>query len=247
MRAPAAFSVTARRVLAAIITSVAMATLTAGCARQDAVAPVAHSGPRAEPRVDPNTGTTASPRVVDGSRPVPKGGGVYKIGSPYRVGGRWYVPQHDPGYDRAGVASFYADEFHGRKTANGEVFDMGALTAAHPTLPLPSYAYVTNLDSNRTVLVRINDRGPYAHDRIIDLSRQVAIQLGFERQGTARVRVRYAGPAPLDGNDYHERQFLTAQPWARYAVSGGGGNGPIAAQRMYRLGVGSAGGSETRP
>jgi len=188
-----------------------------GCARKETIAPLARAEPAGEPRVDPRTGTTASPRLADGSRPVPKGGGVYKIGSPYRVGRRWYVPKHEPGYDRDGIASFYAEDFHGRQTANGEIFDMGALTAAHPTLPLPSYVYVTNLENGRAVLVRINDRGPYAHDRIIDLSRFVASQLGFERAGTARVRVRYAGAAPLDGNDAHERRFLAAQPWARLA------------------------------
>jgi rare lipoprotein A len=90
---------------------------------------------------------------------------------------------------------------------------MDALTAAHPTLPLPSYAYVTNMRNGRTILVRINDRGPYAHDRVIDLSRRAARELGTEQAGVAEVRVRYAGRAPLDGNDIHERRFLAAQPW----------------------------------
>jgi rare lipoprotein A len=209
-----------------------------GCARKETIAPLARAEPAGEPRVDARTGTTASPRLVDGSQPVPKGGGVYKLGSPYRVGGRWYVPKHEPGYDRDGVASFYAEDFHGRRTANGEIFDMGALTAAHPTLPLPSYVHVTNLENGRAVLVRINDRGPYAHDRIIDLSRFVASRLGFERAGTARVRVRYAGAAPLDGNDAHERRFLAAQPWARLAgdpLAPVAGLGAGAAQRPAGL------------
>lgn len=176
---------------------------------------------RGSPRVadggsayDPKTGTSASPRVhSEGSR-IPRGGGSYKIGQPYKVAGRWYVPREEPGYDRSGIASWYGADFHGRKTANGEIFDMDALTAAHPTLPIPSYAYVTNPANNRTVLVRINDRGPYAHDRIIDLSRRTARELGIEAQGTAHVRVRYVGRAPLDGDDTRERQYLAAQPWS---------------------------------
>ena len=171
------------------------------------------------PQVDPRLGTTPSPRIVDNAAPIPKGGGHHKIGAPYRVAGRLYIPQHDPSYDRRGIASWYGRAFHGRKTANGEIFDKHALTAAHPTLPMPSFAYVTNLANNRTVLVRINDRGPFAHDRIIDLSRRVAQLLGSESSGLAEVRVRYAGPAPLDGNDTHEWQFLYAQPWSRSVLA----------------------------
>jgi rare lipoprotein A len=164
-------------------------------------------------RYDARTGVSASTRVVADGRPIPKGGGRYKVGAPYKVSGRWYVPQEDMNYDRTGVASWYGADFHGRLTANGEVFDMGALTAAHPTLPMPSYAYVTNLETGRTILVRINDRGPYANDRVIDLSRQAARFLGSEAQGLARVRVRYAGRAPLDGDDRQERMYLASQPW----------------------------------
>jgi len=160
------------------------------------------------------TGVSASPRLVEDGRPIPKGGGVYKVGAPYRVSGRWYVPREQPDYDHVGRASWYGADFHGRKTANGEIFDRWALTAAHPTLPIPSYAYVTNPRNNRTILVRINDRGPYAHDRILDLSQAAAQLLDTERQGVATVRVRWAGRAPLDGNDIHERRFLAAQPWA---------------------------------
>lgn len=167
---------------------------------------------------DAGTGVSASPRVV-WNGPVSKGGGRYKLGAPYRVSGRWYIPQEDPTYDRQGVASWYGDDFHGRKTANGEVYDMEALTAAHPTLPLPSYAYVTNMETGRTVLVRVNDRGPYARERVIDLSRQAARLLGSERRGLAHVRVRYAGRAPLDGNDRQEQAFLAGQPW--YGQAGG--------------------------
>jgi rare lipoprotein A len=145
---------------------------------------------------------------------MPKGGGVYKIGSPYQVSGQWFVPRPQPGYDKVGIASWYGTAFHGRRTANGEVYDMTALTAAHPTLPLPSYAYVTNLDNGRTILVRVNDRGPYVADRVIDLSQASARLLGYERGGLGRVRVRYAGPAPLDGNEARERQFLASRTWS---------------------------------
>ncbi|MEW5962744.1 MAG: septal ring lytic transglycosylase RlpA family protein [Pseudomonadota bacterium] len=172
----------------------------AGCASSERAAPQRSADVR------------PSPQVVSGGGPIPKGGGVYKIGSPYQIAGRWYVPRDEPGYDQAGVASWYGSDFHGRRTANGEVFDMNALTAAHPTLPLPSLATVTNLDTGRTILVRINDRGPYAKDRLIDLSRRSARELGFEHMGTARVRVRYAGPAPLDGNDHAERRYLAGRP-----------------------------------
>jgi rare lipoprotein A len=146
---------------------------------------------------------------------VPKGGGIYKVGNPYQVSGRWYVPREDTQYARSGVASWYGAAFHGRRTANGEIYDMHALTAGHPTLPLPSYAYVTNLDNGRTILVRINDRGPYVNDRLIDLSLRSAHELGYSRRGLARVRVRYVGRAPLDGSDAAERRHLAAQPWYR--------------------------------
>jgi rare lipoprotein A len=167
----------------------------------------------AERTVDPRLGTSPSPRYFDDGQRIPRGGGTYKIGQPYRIAGRWYFPREEHGYDRVGVGSWYGDDFHGRKTANGEIYDMRALTAAHPTLPMPSYAWVTNLDNGRTILVRINDRGPYAHDRIIDLSRASAQALGYERKGLSQVRVRYAGPAPLDGDERREIAHLRQQPW----------------------------------
>jgi rare lipoprotein A len=160
-------------------------------------------------------GVSSSPRIADHRGPTRKGGGSFKLGSPYKVAGRWYVPREEPGYDRRGTGSWYGDDFHGRKTANGEIFDMHALTAAHPTLPLPSYAYVTNLATGRTIMVRVNDRGPYVSDRIIDLSHASARALGYENQGHAAVRVRYAGRAPLNGDDRRERQHLASQPWYR--------------------------------
>ncbi|MDX2259246.1 MAG: septal ring lytic transglycosylase RlpA family protein [Hyphomicrobiaceae bacterium] len=148
---------------------------------------------------DPATGTSASPRVWDGTGSPPSIRGRYKLGSPYVVSGRTYVPMHEPDYDRVGIASWYGDAFHGRLTANGEVFDMHAVTAAHPTLPLPSLVRVTSLDTGRSVVVRVNDRGPFVADRIIDLSRASATRLGLLQRGTGRVRVEYLGPAPLDG------------------------------------------------
>jgi rare lipoprotein A len=160
-----------------------------------------------------------SPRVIADGHQVPKGGGAYKLGEPYQIDGQWFVPREEPAYDRSGIASFYSEDFHGRRTSNGEVFDMWALTAAHPTLPLPSYAYVTNLANGRTLLLRVNDRGPYAKGRVIDLSRATARYLGFETQGTAQVRVRYAGRAPLSGEDGNEQRFLANQPWFRVALS----------------------------
>ncbi|MBA2124754.1 septal ring lytic transglycosylase RlpA family protein [Hyphomicrobium methylovorum] len=154
-------------------------------------------------------GVSTSPRVAPHA--FRKGGGHYKLGSPYKVAGRWYVPHEDPNYQASGVASWYGDDFHGRRTANGEVFDARALTAAHPTMPLPSYAVVTNLDNGKSVLVRVNDRGPYVNDRIIDMSHAAASQLGYVNKGRARVRVQYAGRAPLNGDDRREREYLFAQ------------------------------------
>lgn len=129
----------------------------------------------------------------------PSGAGVRKVGAPYQVGGIWYVPREQPDYDVRGIASWYGDAFHLKTTANGEIFDMNAITAAHTTLPLPSLVEVTNLENGRKLVVRVNDRGPFVDNRIIDLSREAAVQLGFQRQGLAKVRVRYVGPAPLTG------------------------------------------------
>lgn len=161
-----------------------------------------------------------SPRVIPLGRPVPKGGGRYKVGKPYQIAGRWYYPTENQSYDRQGIASWYGEKFHGRYTSNGEIYDMDALTAAHPTLPMPTYAQVTNLRNGRTIVVRVNDRGPYKHDRIIDLSRRSANLLGFARNGTAPVRVRYLGRAPINGDDRYERRFLAQQRWHRPRYAG---------------------------
>jgi rare lipoprotein A len=174
------------------------------------------SSPKGSHTVDETQ--TLSPRVIRVGDPVPKGGGVYKIGDPYVAGGKWYVPVNDTSYDEVGIASWYGDFFHGRRTANGEIYDMDALTAAHPTLPMPTYATVTNLANNRTVVVRINDRGPYHDGRIIDLSHKAAELLGFYGHGSTAVRVRYLGPAPMNGDDSYERSVLARQPWAVHVV-----------------------------
>jgi rare lipoprotein A len=155
-------------------------------------------------KVDPKYGVSSSPRVVEFGEPVPKGGGSYRVGKPYMVAGRTYVPEENIHYRREGIASWYGDDFHGRLTANGEIFDMHSLSAAHPTLPLPSYVRVTNLANERSIVVRVNDRGPYAADRVIDLSVKTAQLLGFHDRGLARVRVEYVGRAPLKGSDDRE-------------------------------------------
>jgi len=122
------------------------------------------------------------------------GGGAYKVGDPYQVGGVWYYPAEDPYYDEVGIASWYGDPFDGRRTANGEIYDMNELTAAHKTLPMPIFVRVTNLDNGRSLVLRVNDRGPFVGDRIIDVSRRSAQLLGFEQAGTARVRVQVVDP-----------------------------------------------------
>src|SRR5438067_4824855 len=151
--------------------------------------------------IDPRYGVEPSARVVEPGAPVPKGGGVYRVGSPYVVAGRVYVQHDNPHYRTDGVASWYGSDFHGRSTANGEIFDAEAISAAHPTLPLPSYVRVTNLANGRSIVVRVNDRGPYAHDRLIDVSVRTAELLDFYGHGVARVKVEYVGRAPLEGSD----------------------------------------------
>src|SRR6187401_3615209 len=157
-------------------------------------------------KVDPKYGVSASPRVVDAGEPVPKGGGTYRVGKPYVVAGRTYVPEEDANYRAEGIASWYGEDFHGRLTANGEVYDMHSISAAHPTLPMPSYVRVTNLNNKKSLVVRVNDRGPYHANRVIDLSGKAAELLGFRSRGVARVRVEYVGRASLEGSD--DRQLL---------------------------------------
>ncbi len=152
-------------------------------------------------KLDPFAGV-GSPHYK-GSGPVPTGGGRYHVGKPYQVAGRWFKPQEQPGYDRTGTASWYGEAFHRRKTSNGEWFDMNDMTAAHPTLPLPSYAKVTNVENGQQIVVRINDRGPFVGTRIIDLSKRSADALGFRSQGKAQVRVQWIGNAPINDGGQH--------------------------------------------
>jgi rare lipoprotein A len=119
-----------------------------------------------------------------------------RVGAPYQAEGRWYAPTPEPGYSETGKASFYDDKFHGRRTASGEAFDQNSLTAAHPTLPIPSLVQVTNLTNGREVILRVNDRGPFVQGRILDVSRKAAEVLGMVEAGGAQVHVRYLGPAP---------------------------------------------------
>src|SRR6202165_4650575 len=178
------------------VAAVAACLVLANCASSDKFAS----------RVDPKYGVSSSPRIVAFGEPVPKGGGTYRVGKPYTVGGRVYVPEEDTGYREEGLASWYGDDFHGRLTANGEVFDMASLTAAHPTLPMPCYARVTNLGNGKSLIVRVNDRGPYHGNRLIDVSNKAAELLEFKGNGVARVRVEYVGRAPLEGSD--DRQLI---------------------------------------
>ena len=150
---------------AAVIAAAALGLLVAGCAETQLATHIASAG--------------------HGDSSV-----RYKVGSPYAIDGRTYTPEEDFYYDREGIASWYGPGFHGRRTANGEIYDQNALTAAHPTLQMPAMVRVTNLENGRSVDLRINDRGPFVGDRIIDVSRRSAELLGFRGQGTARVRVQ---------------------------------------------------------
>ncbi|NJO56597.1 MAG: septal ring lytic transglycosylase RlpA family protein, partial [Rhodospirillales bacterium] len=137
----------------------------------------------------PNTGQqwTISQRRQNGV--LPPRLRYYKVGNPYQIKGLWYYPAIDYDYVEEGVASWYGPGFHGKTTANGETYDQNDMTAAHRTLPMPSIVTVTNLENGRSLKLRINDRGPFAYDRIIDVSRRGAQLLGFHRAGTTRVRV----------------------------------------------------------
>lgn len=171
--------------------AMAVALMLASCASSDKFAR----------KVDPKYGVPSSPRVIELGERAPKGGGVFRVGKPYVIAGRTYVPQENTSYRSEGLASWYGRDFHGRLTANGEVFDMESITAAHPTLPMPSYVRVTNLANRRSLIVRVNDRGPFHGNRVIDLSHKTAQLLGFKDSGVARVRVEYIGRAALEGSD----------------------------------------------
>lgn len=157
--------------------------------------------------------STLEPPVRGKAPPGPTG---YKTGAPYQVGGIWYFPHAQPDYDQTGIASWYGDQFNMRPTADGEIFDKDVPSAAHTTLPLPSLVEVTNLDNGRKLVVRVNDRGPFVGGRIIDLSHAAARELGYDKAGLARVRVRYIGPAPLYNED--TRRYARYQPPSNPAV-----------------------------
>ena len=147
-------------------------------------------------------------RVVGPHDKVPPGGGRYQVGRPYSIGGKTYVPREDPTLDEVGIASWYGGDYHhGTRTANGEVVDRGGISAAHRTMPLPSYVRVTAVATGRSIIVRVNDRGPYAGNRIIDLSEKTAELLDIKRRGISQVRVQYLGKAGLAGSD---QRALTA-------------------------------------
>ncbi len=173
-----------------------------GCAQTPA--PVAHHRYGGHEHFAEGYYGKASQRVYEDGQPIPRGGGQYLVGHPYHVAGRTYYPHEDEHYSAVGMASWYGDAFHGRKTANGEIYDKMALSAAHPTMPLPSYARVTNLQNGYSVIVRVNDRGPYAAGRVMDVSSRVADVLDFKRMGTAHVKVEYVSRAPIDGSDDNE-------------------------------------------
>jgi len=173
------------------IAAVVLSLVLSGCA----------SGNKRHSKLDPFAGQ-GSP-VYPGNGPVPMGGGRNHIGKPYQVAGRWFEPKEQPNYDKKGIASWYGEAFNRRRTSNGEWFDMGRLTAAHPTLPLPSYVKVTNLENGREIVVRVNDRGPFVGTRIIDLSKRAAEVLAFKNKGKAQVRVQYIGRAPLNDDGSH--------------------------------------------
>lgn len=158
----------------------------------------------------------ASRRVVADGQPIPRGGGQYLVGRPYTVAGQTYYPS-ERRIVQVGNASWYGDAFHGRLTANGEIYDRDGFTAAHPTMPLPSYARVTNLRNAYSMIVRVNDRGPYASNRVMDVSRRVAEALDFKRTGTAKIKVEYVGRASLAGSDdarlYATLRINGPAPW----------------------------------
>ena len=191
----------------AIITLTVAAGFLAACASSQPKAMVNVKKRSKEYFSEADYGVKASPRVTTKKSNLARGGGRDQLGKPYKVRGKIYYPKEDKNYKKTGLASWYGDAFHGRLTANGEIYDMTHLTAAHPTMPLPSYARVTNVENGSSVIVRVNDRGPYSHNRLIDLSKRAAEMLDYTRTGTAKVKVEYVGRAPLDGRD---DQYLMA-------------------------------------
>lgn len=196
--------------------------------REAAVIDIRRAGSTA-PRAQPVALTTTEPAQestrVEAPRHAEQGGEApgwlerEQVGPPYEANGRWYVPTPEPGYEQTGTASWYGPNFHGHRTASGEMYDQEGLTAAHPTLPIPSLVQVTNLQNGREVIVRVNDRGPFVGERLIDMSRGAAVALGFEQQGSARVHVRYLGPAPRRVNGAGENVATPSPAPARQATT----------------------------
>jgi rare lipoprotein A len=211
-----------------------------------------HCGGSVSSKLDPKYGVSSSPRLVGLGQPVPKGGGVYRVGKPYTIAGQTYMPEENNHYSAEGLASWYGEDFHGRQTANGEVFDMTSLSAAHPTLPIPSYVRVTNLANQRSIIVRVNDRGPYHQGRLIDVSVRTAKILGFYDDGVTRVRVDYVGRAALEGSDDAkleatlrrgtpapgpaEVRLASSRPFLPKSSEAMQGAVPLPADRPYELG-----------
>jgi rare lipoprotein A len=189
---------------------------------------------------------TASPRVVQYGSTVPKGGGRDHVGRPYRVAGRTYTPRDNPNYSATGMSSWYGDAFHGRKTANGEVYDKYAYTAAHPTMPLPSYARVTNQTNGRSIIVRVNDRGPFHGGRIIDVSERVAHALEFKHLGTARVKVDFVQRASVAGSD-DRKLVATLRTDGGPATLPGTSNPVMVAENSFIPTLGAAPANAARP
>ncbi len=218
-----------------LVLAAACALLTACAAQPKKPAPT-YTGPVAAPSKPRETVSTAPPW---GEAPTPSGkGGIYKVGNPYVIGGVTYVPREDPNYSETGIASWYGPQFHGERTANGEIFDMELVSAAHRTLPMPSLVKVTNLENGRSMVVRLNDRGPYARGRIIDLSKKAAELLGYQTAGTAMVRVEYVSRAPLEEGapvavavKQEVPRKLAAEPKGIYVQAGAFGN-PDNANRL---------------
>jgi rare lipoprotein A len=195
--------------------------------------------------VDPKYGVAPSPRVVQDGELVPKGGGRAVVGKPYVVAGQVYTPSFDPNYSAVGQASWYGDAFHGRQTANGEVFDKESIAAAHPTLPLPSYVRVTNLANRHSMVVRVNDRGPYHANRLIDVSQRVAEALDFRHYGTTRVKIDYLREASVMGSDDRKLMATLRTDGASARLPSGSlmplsvaavGSAPLPPQRPFDLG-----------
>lgn len=205
----------------AALMAVGMAVSLSSCSGvADIAPPVPQLAAMPIPAVEMSPAEIVVPMPVPVSLPKPalsplveRRNGTIKIGKPYSVAGNWYYPAPGAGYDESGIASWYGPDFQGKSTANGEIYNMNRLTAAHPTLPMPCYVTVTNNENGREIVVRINDRGPYKAGRIIDLSHRAAQLLGVTHAGTANVRVRYLKMAPLMADERFEERFLSQQTW----------------------------------